>query len=238
MHASLFGMESLQERLGYYFSDLDLLRLSLTHPSYAQQNNTFSFNNQRLEFLGDAVLSLVLAEKVYSLFPDQREGSLAEACSILAKGKMLAEIALRIRLDNYILLGNGESRSGGSRKRSILEDAFEALIGALYLDSDLETTRYVVLNLYDDIEGLLEAHMLGHNPKGRLQEKVQSLWGNDAIEYIVHQDEEASPGRPTFTAEVHINGQSRGIGRGRSKKLAEEAAARYTLECWPEKPTK
>ena len=79
MHASLFGMESLQERLGYYFSDLDLLRLSLTHPSYAQQNNTFSFNNQRLEFLGDAVLSLVLAEKVYSLFPDQREGSLAEA---------------------------------------------------------------------------------------------------------------------------------------------------------------
>ena len=232
MPSSPPDLKPLQDCIGYYFSDGELLRLSLTHPSYAQEHESSVQNNQRLEFLGDSVLSLILAEKTYFLFPDQREGSLAEACSILLKGKVLAEIALRIRLDLYILLGEGELRAGGNRKVSILEDAFEALIGALYLDSDLETTRCVVLSLYDDIEALLQTHILAHNPKGRLQEKAQSLWGNDAIEYIVNQDEDASPARPTFTAEVHINGEFHGRGRGCSKKLAEEAAARYALDHW------
>ena len=226
-------LSTLQERLGYQFKRHELLELSLTHPSYTQQEKTSTLNNQRLEFLGDAVLSLVLAENVYFLFPDQREGALAQARSVLAQGGVLSHLALELKLNDCVFLSPSEIHSGGQEKESVLEDAFEALIGALYLDSDLETTRRIILELYGNIEMRLETLLSSHNPKGRLQEKVQPRWGNNAIEYIVQERQEPDH-QNSFKAEVLINGYKKGEGTGHSKKEAEEEAARDALVHWSE----
>lgn len=226
-------LNALQRRLGYHFKRPELLELSLTHPSYNQLDKTSTLNNQRLEFLGDAVLSLLLAEKVYFLFPDQREGALAQARSVLGKGGVLSDLALELKLNDCVFLSPSEIQSGGQEKVSVLEDAFEALVGALYLDSGLETTRRIILGIYGNIEMHLQTLLNSHNPKGRLQEKVQPRWGNNAIQYIVKEGKEPNH-KKSFKAQVLINGDKKGEGTGHSKKEAEEAAARDALIHWPQ----
>ena len=223
--------DALQKRFGHVFRDASLLERALTHPSYLQQHPEYAESNQRLEFLGDAVLQLVLTEELFRLFPGDREGGLTRRRAALTKGSFLARLAREIGLDARLRLGPGEEAGGGRTKVSALEDAFEAVVGAAYLDGGIEAVRRVVLGSYGSLAARL-AGMEGENPKGRLQERVQPEHGNEALGYEVLSEEGAHHAR-AYEVAVYLDGAEIGRGRGSSKKLAEEAAARDALEKWP-----
>jgi ribonuclease-3 len=223
----------LEARLGHTFSDRALLARALTHPSYVQQHPEAGPHNQRLEFLGDAILNMVLAEQLFHAFPARREGVLTRNRAILARGAELAAIARELDLPAHLRLGEGEEHNGGRERDSILEDAFEAVIAAVYLDSDYATVRDRLLGWYGDPDHRVRARSDTHNPKGRLQELVQPLLGNAAIRYAMVG--EAGPDhRKQFTVELRIGDQPWATGSGFSKKDAEEAAAAQALERWLE----
>lgn len=221
-------LSEFEERIGYTFKDKQLLIRALTHPSYLQQYPGTRSHNQRLEFLGDAVLSLILAEALFQQMPAEREGRLTRDRSALARGGQLATLAQELELANYVYLSDAEEENGGRSKSSINEDALEALIGAIYLDSDLDTTQHTVLGWYGDLEQRINSSQIDHNPKGALQEKLQPHYGNSAIEYRL-SNADGPDHRKTFTVEVLICGEVRGTGTGSSKKEAEEVAAREAL---------
>lgn len=228
------GPAALEERIGYPFTDKELLQRALTHPSYGQDDRE-SPHNQRLEFLGDAVLGLVLAEALFAQLPDEREGTLTRFRSMLVKGHQLCQLAREIGLGDYLRIGDAEASQGGRERDSILEDAFEAVIAAVYLDGGLPATREVVLKIYGPLEARLELQTESHNPKGRLQELLQPKLGNDSIEYRL--TEASGPDHLRhFTVEVWIQGVCTGTGSGHSKKLAESAAALDALDKLPESP--
>lgn len=221
-------LAKLSARLAYSFRDATLLERAVTHPSFAQdQPGTES--NQRLEFLGDAVLQLVLTEALFQLFPADREGPLSRRRATLANGVFLAQLAREIGLDACLLLGASEESSGGRLRQTALGDAFEALVGAVFLDSDLATARRVILGVYGDVSARLATVGDADNPKGRLQEIVQPLHGNDALRYEVTGTDGADHAR-AYEVAVFLLDRQLGSGRGTSKKLAEEAAARAALE--------
>ena len=222
-------LSNLQDRIGYQFRDASLLELAITHPSYLQENPQLSESNQRLEFLGDAVLQLALTETVFFLFPGEREGALSKSRSALTKGVTLSELARDIGLDACLRLSASEEQTGGRTRAGALEDALEAVIGAIYLDSDWATTRAVILGLYGPIQERLAAVQPAENPKGQLQELVQPKHGNAAIRYVVTHISGEDHARE-YEAQVLFNEKPVGMGRGSSKKLAEEAAARTALE--------
>ncbi|HEY5079238.1 MAG TPA: ribonuclease III [Opitutaceae bacterium] len=222
-------LEGLQRRIGHTFRDRALLLRALTHASWVQDNPGAEGNNQRLEFLGDSVLQLVLTEALYALFPEDREGELTKRRAVLGKGEFLSRLAREIGLDACLLLGANEEASGGRSRDAALEDAFEALVGAVNLDAGIEGARGVVLRVYGDLAarlGTLEGHA---NPKGRLQEIVQPLHGNQALRYEVMGTEGADHKRE-FEVAVFLLERKIGSGRGTSKKQAEEEAARSALE--------
>ncbi|MGH7995978.1 MAG: ribonuclease III [Opitutaceae bacterium] len=219
---------ALQRRLDYAFRRPALLEEALTHPSYAQDHPGTGENNQRLEFLGDAVLQLVLTGRLFELFPGEREGSLSKRRAALTKGACLAALARGLELDACLLLSASEEASGGRTKPSALEDAFEALVGALYVDGGWEGARAAVLRRYGDIPARLASSGEGENPKGRLQELVQPVHGNEALSYEVTQVLGADHAR-AYVVEARLHGRTIGQGRGSSKKLAEEEAARAAL---------
>ena len=223
----------IEEAIGYRFRDRDLLMESVTHPSYVQKSAGEVAHNQRLEFLGDAVLSAILAERLFDLFPDMREGELSQRRSVLARGMNLTDIAVQLSLDRYIRLGAGEESSGGRSRDSILEDALEALVGAIFLDSDWETTRSIVLAWFGDLTARVRDRLDEHNPKGDLQEAVQAVHGNNALTYRV-LSESGPDHRKAFRVEVLIAGRPMGEGEGSSKKTAEEDAARVAIRRWRE----
>src|SRR5688572_18741639 len=218
----------LQSRLGYTFRARALLELAFTHTSYLPEHPEITESNQRLEFLGDAVLQLVLTEALFELFPGEREGVLSKRRAALTKGVFLVELARELNLNACLRLGTSEEASGGRQRASALEDAFEALVGAIYLDSNLEETRRVVLSLYGNL--LLRLGSMEHeeNPKGRLQELVQPQHGNHALRYEVTGIEGEDHAR-AYQVEVFLHDRALGTGRGPSKKVAEEAAARTAL---------
>lgn len=222
------SLEELETIIGYQFSNSSLLQQSLTHPSYFHDHNSLGEHNQRLEFLGDAILSAILAEQLYALFPREREGVLSSNRSALSKGPFLAELALKLQINRFLRLSRSEVLNGGNERESILEDALEALIGAIFLDSDYPTTRSVVLVWFDDIKRTLSENTDYHNPKGRLQEMVQPHLGNEAVQYNVTH-ESGPDHEKTFEVQVLINGIPHGLGQGSSKKEAEENAALATL---------
>jgi ribonuclease-3 len=223
------SLESLQQRLAYVFRNPALLACALTHPSYLQDNPDIAESNQRLEFLGDAVLQLVLSETLFRIFPGDREGALSQRRSLLSKGKFLSTLAREIGLSVHLRLGASEEQGGGRNRDSSLEDALEALIGAVYLDSDLPATRRVVLGLIGSLPGRIAAAQPADNPKGRLQEHVQPGHGNNALRYDVTHISGQDHARE-YEAVVRLNGEPLGTGRGTSKKAAEEAAAQEALE--------
>jgi ribonuclease-3 len=228
MAEALESAAVLEERIGYQFTDKDLLCRALTHPSYGQENRN-SEHNQRLEFLGDAVLGLVLAEMLFEELPKEREGALTRFRSMLVKGHQLCQLGRELELGNYLRLGDAEEAQGGRDRDSILEDAFEAVIGAVYLDGGLEVTRRAAQGIYGPLEARLDKQTEGHNPKGRLQELLQPRLGNESIEYRLI--EESGPDHQKhFTVEVWIQDKRTGEGSGPSKKLAEAAAALDALE--------
>ena len=222
------SLGQLQARLGYTFRDAALLERAVTHSSYLQDHPHILENNQRLEFLGDAVLQLLLTEKLFELFPADREGLLSKRRAALANGVFLARLAREISLDGCLRLGTGEESAGGRARASASEDAFEALVGAIYLDSDLPTVRRIVLALYGSLpERLAVVEDVG-NPKGRLQELIQPAHGNSALRYEVVRIEGEDHARE-YEVSVHLLDRPLGTGRGSSKKLAEESAARAAL---------
>jgi ribonuclease-3 len=228
MAEALESTTVLEERLGYLFTDKKLLSKALTHPSYGQENRS-SENNQRLEFLGDAVLGLVLAEMLFAGLPEEREGALTRFRSMLVKGHQLSQLAGELKLGQFLCLGDAEESQGGRTRASILEDAFEAVIGAVYLDGGLDATRRVVQKVYGSLETRLDRQTESHNPKGRLQELLQPKLGNESIDYLL--TEESGPDHQKhFKVEVWIEGTCQGEGSGPSKKLAEAAAALDALE--------
>lgn len=161
--------ERLQHRLGYTFTERKLLQLALTHCSHGADNN------ERLEFLGDSILNFVIGDALFKQFPEAREGQLSRLRSLLVKGDTLAEIAREFELGECLILGEGEMKSGGHRRDSILSDTVEALIGAIYTETDLEVCRKHVLNWYAGRLSLLTLETTMKDTKSRLQEYLQSL---------------------------------------------------------------
>jgi len=221
-------LHQLQARLAYTFRDATLLERAVTHTSFLQ-DFPGAESNQRLEFLGDAVLQLALTEALFRLFPAEREGLLSKRRSVLANGVFLAQLAREIGLDACLRLGAGEESTGGRARAAALEDAFEALVGAVFLDSDLATARRVLLDIYGPLAGRLATAEHADNPKGRLQELVQPQHGNSALRYEVTRTEGEDHARE-YEVAVYLLDRRLGAGRGTSKKLAEEAAARIALE--------
>jgi ribonuclease-3 len=221
-------LDQLQARLTYTFRDALLLERAVTHPSYLQDHPDTAESNQRLEFFGDAVLQLILTQTLYDLYPGDREGMLSKRRAALTNGVFLARIAREIGLDACLRLSASEESTGGRTRAGALEDTFEALVGALYLDSDFPTARRIVLGLYGPLPERLGGVEEAENPKGRLQELIQPLHGNQALRYVVTQTTGEDHARE-FEVAVFLLERLLGTGRGPSKKIAEEAAARMAL---------
>ncbi len=220
-------MESLEQRIAYKFANSLLLAEALTHPSLAYETNRPHFDNQRLEFLGDAVLQLILTEKLFTMFPGFSEGRLTKLRSRLVSRDALCTYADRISLGSYLLLGKGEDASGGRTRASNMADAFEALLGAIYLDGGYETTRVIVLQLCAESLDHVAEEPQEVNPKGELQEILQAISPISPSYRIV--DQGGPDHQKTFTACVDWEGIELGIGTGGSKKEAEIEAALNAL---------
>jgi ribonuclease-3 len=218
----------IEKLLGVTFRDKALLHNALTHRSYAHEASmTSEETNERLEFLGDAVLDLVISEYMYRRHPELDEGELTRIRSFLVNMNSLSEMAREKRIGPHILLSKEERADGGEEKSSILADTLEALIGAVYLDRGLEASRRMVMDLL--LSRLEEAVQgpLDYDYKSRLQERVVKETGG-LPKYKLR--EEGPAHRKVFHATVYVNGEKKGEGRGTSKKEAEQAAAREALQ--------
>lgn len=220
-------MNPLEERLQYKFRNSLLLAEALTHPSLGHETQRHHFDNQRLEFLGDAVLQLIFTERLFLLFPDYTEGELTKLRSRLVSREGLKVHALNIGLGNYLMMGKGEENSGGRGRAAALADAFEALIGAMYLDSDYATVRRFVLDEANLELEHLQFDTLDVNPKGLLQEILQAL-SPQSPEYTI-LSETGPEHHKVFVTAVLWSGIQLGIGEGKSKKEAEKTAAENAL---------
>lgn len=220
-------MQSIEEQFGYQFQNPLFLAEALTHPSLAYETHRAHFDNQRLEFLGDAVLQLIFTHELFRTFMDYNEGNLTKLRARLVSRSALAGYARTRELGQYLLMGRGEEASGGRDRSSTLSDAFEAVIGAIYLDGGLDAAREVVLRLCAaDLARICEEPR-EVNPKGQLQEMLQALSACSPNYTIVA--EEGPDHQKTFVARVDWNGRPLGKGAGLSKKLAETAAAEAAL---------
>ncbi|MEW5746686.1 MAG: ribonuclease III [Nitrospirota bacterium] len=221
--------KEIEEILGYSFKNKKLLLTALTHKSFHHENaGKVKTHNERLEFLGDSVLGLIIAEMLYLHERPLSEAEMSKMKSYLVKEAVLFEMASRLALGKYLRLGKGEESTGGRSKRSVLSDAFEAVVGALFLDSDYATARSVILKLFIDKIPAVLSRQEGYDCKSELQEKCQSIFGLLPEYRIVKQEGEEH--RKVFTAEVYINGCLYGSGTGKSKKEAQMAAAKGALE--------
>ena len=221
-------MTPLEERLGYKFRNSLLLAEALTHPSLGHEAQHYHFDYQRLEFLGDAVLQLVITEYLFGHFQVETEGQLTKLRSRLVSRDALKSHAAALDLGRYILMGRGEETSGGRERTSTLADAFEALIGALYLDGGLDVAKnFILTQTRTDLAKLAE-EPVDFNPKGDLQELLQSISPRSPVYELVSQS--GPEHEKTFVSEVVWEGIVLGHGTGRSKKQAETAAALEALQ--------
>lgn len=220
-------MNPLEQRLRYKFRNPLLLAEALTHPSLGHETQRHHFDNQRLEFLGDAVLQLIFTEYLFDRYPEFTEGQLTKLRARLVSREGLKTHAHAMDLGRYLMMGRGEEANGGRERASALADAYEALIGAMYLDSDYVTVRRIVLTEAREILDNLEVESFDMNPKGRLQEILQSISPENVTYPIVDQSGPEHDKR--FVAKIVWSGVELGQGEGRSKKEAEVAAARDAL---------
>jgi ribonuclease III len=221
-------LKSLQARLGYSFRDEDLLRLALTHPSVAHEQGAAVQHNQRLEFLGDAVLQLILTGELYQKFPALGEGPLTKARAQMVNRRALASQGRRLGLGEHLIVSRGEEVSGGRERPSALADAFEALLGAIFLDCGYEAARDFVLRQFLEEFGELEVVPNLENPKGELQEILQAN-STEAPQYQLEAVSGPDHDR-LFESAVYHQGVELGRGKGKSKKEAESQAALAALE--------
>lgn len=212
----------LARKLGYKFKDESLIELALTHRSHGKRNN------ERLEFLGDSILNFVIAEALFIRFPEAREGQLSRLRALLVKGETLSEIAREKQLGDYLRLGSGELKSGGFRRDSILADAVEAIIGAIYMDSDMDTVRRYILDWY---QSRLESTSLENTQKDsktRLQEFLQSRRAPLPEYELLSVEGEAH--KQTFQIRCNIKLLDQPTeGVGSSRRQAEQEAAKQAL---------
>jgi ribonuclease III len=224
-------LRELQVKLGYQFQDLELLDAALRHSSYAHEHAELSGqSNERLEFLGDAVLELVVTHLLYGRFPQASEGQLSKARSGVVNESRLAATARRLGLGGYLLLGRGEEAQNGRDKPSILADALEAVVAAIYLDGGLEAAWAALEELLGPAAEQAIVRAPKKDYKTRLQEKVQEALHLTPRYRIVNS--EGPDHDKTFQVVVEIDGQPVAEGSGRSRKEAEQDAAQRGLELW------
>ncbi|EYE89310.1 ribonuclease III [Fervidicella metallireducens AeB] len=222
-------LKDFQEKLGVHFNKLELLDVALTHSSYANQFNlTYNDHNERLEFLGDSVLSMIVSEYLYKKYKNKPEGKLTRIRAGVVCESSLAEISRRLGVNRYLRIGKGEELSGGREKDSLLADACEAIIAAVYLDRGFEKARdFVLKNLEQKIELFSESKNY-NDFKSKLQEYVQKNLAA-AIKYNI-SGEFGPDHDKTFEIEVYLDNKCYGRGTGKSKKEAEQLAAKQALK--------
>jgi len=228
----LVNLAALQQTLGVSFKRPPLLKQALIHSSYANENPGLApASNERLEFLGDAVLSMVVAAKLYHDFPNLNEGEMTKLRAVLVSRDTLAELARAISLGDHLYLGRGEQASGGRDKPANLAGALEAAIGAIFLDRGSTIARDFILRLIESELEKVVSHRTGADYKSELQELTQ---GREQQTPTYHVIESSGPDHDKrFTVEVRVGGSVLGRGSGKSKKAAETEAARATLERLP-----
>ncbi|MBI5641029.1 MAG: ribonuclease III [Nitrospirae bacterium] len=228
-HRTKHAAEGLEADLGYVFKDKKLLKESLTHKSFHHENREKAPSyNERLEFLGDSVIGLIIVEYLFLLQQGYSESVLAKMKSYLASETVFADIARSLSLNSYLLLGKGEESTGGGEKNSILANALEAVIGAVYIDAGYEKTREMVLRFFKDrIDRAVESGEF-YDYKTELQEKTQLLCGL-LPEYRVVK-EQGEEHKRIFTVEVYLDNRKLGIASGKRKKEAEALAAKKAIE--------
>ncbi len=216
------NLNQIQQSIGYQFKDTSLLQLALTHRSANKMHN------ERLEFLGDSILSFVIADELYHRFSKQDEGDLSQMRASLVCGQTLAEMGKEFKLGDYLILGQGELKSGGYRRESIISDAVEAIIGAVYLDSDIENIRQLILAWYTTRLNEIKPGIKQKDAKTRLQEYLQGIRHERPCYLILevtgdnHEQE--------FLIQCKIdNDDHQYLGRGLSRRKAEQAAAQEAL---------
>ncbi|RMF83523.1 MAG: ribonuclease III [Nitrospinota bacterium] len=232
-------LEELQQRIGYRFRSPSLLAQALTHASFAHEQAGEEESYERLEFLGDAVLSLVISTYLFQAFPDFPEGQLSRWRAAIVQESILAEVARRLCIGTYLLLGRGEEQSGGREKDSLLADTLEAIIGAIYLDGGWDQVKQVVLQLFHpELRQVL--HTPSPDPKSLLQQ--YTLERGEGLPCYRLVRTEGPDHAKTFVVETQIAGRIWGRGKGKSKKDAERLAAMDALRqlgvLAPEEPSR
>lgn len=226
-------MQNLEKRLGYKFKDINLLKTALSHSSYANEKKNGYHSNERLEFLGDSVLSIIVSDYIFKHYNDMPEGDLTRLRASLVCEKALCSFSRELELGNYLLLGKGEDKSGGRERDSILADAFEAVLAAIYIDGGIESARELALK-FVSIE-------LAHSSqddsfkdyKTLLQEIIQRN-PEESVSYFL-TGESGPDHDKVFEVEVRLNSNVIGKGSGKNKKRAEQMAAKQALELMGEK---
>ena len=223
------GIIHAEQALGLTFSDKTLLQRALTHRSYLNENPDHPLeDNERLEFLGDAILDFITGEFLYHRFPEMAEGQLTNLRSALVRTEKLAQFAIELKLGQFLFLGHGEEENGGRQRIAILCDAFEALIGALYLDNGIEATRKFVHKIIEPALAATLAAAAEKDAKSRLQEIAQSHYQVTPTYRTVK--EQGPDHAKEFTVEAIIDNRSYGQGTGFSKQTAAQAAAEQALQ--------
>lgn len=219
-------MKKLEENLGYSFKNRELLRNALSHSSYSNETHSPLGSNERLEFLGDAVLSVIVADYLYKNFSNKPEGELTKLRASLVCEKSLCRFARELEIGEFLLLGKGEEQCGGRERNSILADAFEAVLAAMYLDGGMEVCRKHVLRFVKDELSHTEDEVF-HDYKTTLQEVIQRN-REERLTYVLSA--ECGPDHnKSFTVDVHLNSSVIGTGTGKTKKRAEQMAAKDAL---------
>jgi ribonuclease III len=220
----LVDWQTLQQSIGIYFSDITLLQQAFQHSSFCNENPVPPIpDNERLEFLGDSVLSFIVAEKIYQEFPDLKEGELTKIRISLVREDTLAQISSELQLGIYLQLGKGEETSGGRERQSNLANTLEALIGAIYLDQGIAATKIFILNKLNSHFEKIKAGKQGQNYKAKLQEFTQAKYKQLPVYHLI---EASGPDHnKNFVVEVMLGDEIVGKGTGKTKKSAEMKAA-------------
>ncbi len=221
-------MESLEAKLNYKFNNVELLKNALTHSSYANEVRGGVTSNERLEFLGDSVLSIIVSKYIYENYPKMPEGELTRLRASLVCEKALCAFSRELELGKYLRLGKGEDKGGGRERDSILADAFEAVLAAIYLDGGIEAARAHALKFVLKELKRCKVEDDFKDYKTTLQEIIQRN-PEESVTYIL-TGESGPDHDKSFTVEVHLNSNVIGMGTGRSKKQAEQMAAKQALQ--------
>ncbi len=221
-------MHKLEEKISYEFKDKDLFLKSITHKSWANEIGQDDGNNEKLEFLGDAVLELALSDLLYKTFPENKEGDLSKKRASLVNENALSLMAQTLEIGNFIRLGKGEVQSNGGQKPRLLASCYEALIGAIYLDSSFDTVKEIIHREFYHSILKLNGESFDSDYKTRLQEKLQDEHKETPLYEVINEKGPAHD--KTFEVQITFKGKKMSTGEGKSKKVAEQSAAKSALE--------